>query len=320
MNLKEAVPLIKPIPRKLLREELTTDRLVRPTRIGNNEVYIFIALNAPNLMQEVGRLRELTFRDAGAGFGTAVDIDHFDTDVYPCKQLIVWDPLAEEIIGGYRFNIFHQFKGSLFKDIPLANKLLYNFSATFTAEYLPYLVELTHAFIQPKYQVKYAGRKAAFSLDNIWDGLGALVLKYSFIRYFFGRLTFFSNYDQTVRDLAFYFFAKHLQGKQTLIQAKEPFVLPTSIAELEKVIDGQSAEEDYKKLNQAAKNHGTVIPPLVKSYFNVSGTMKVFEPVFDPYFCSTYATAIMVTITDIYPAFVKRYITSYNRYLAEAKE
>jgi len=96
--------------------------------------------------------------------------------------------------------------------------------------------------------------------------------------------------------------------------------LSTVIAELERVIDGRSVEEDYKKLNQAAKNHGTVIPPLVKSYFNVSGTMKVFEPVFDPYFCSTYAAAIMVTIADIYPTFVKRYITPYKLYLAKAKE
>ena len=320
MNLKEAVPLIKPVSRKLLREELTTDRLVRPTRIGSNEIYIFTAFNAPNLMQEVGRLRELTFRDAGAGFGTAVDIDHFDTDEYPCRQLIVWDPVAEDIIGGYRFNIFHKFEGKPLRDIPLANKSLYSISNTFTNEYIPYVVELARAFIQPKYQPKLAGRKAAFSLDNIWDGLGALVVKYQFIRYFFGRLTFFSNYDPKVRDLAFYFFAKHLQGEQALIQAKEPFALSTVIAELERVIDGRSVEEDYKKLNKAAKNHGTLIPPLVKSYFNVSGTMKVFEPVFDPYFCSTYAAAIMVTIADVYPAFVKRYITPYQRYLAETKE
>jgi len=320
MNLKKAVPLIKPVSRKLLREELTTDRLVLPTRIGSNEVYIFTALKAPNLMQEVGRLRELTFRVAGAGFGTAVDIDHFDTDVYPCKQLIVWDPLAEEIIGGYRFNIFHQFKGNSLNDIPLANKLLYNLSTTFTAEYVPYLVELTHAFIQPKYQPKYAGRKAAFSLDNIWDGLGALVLKYSFIKYFFGRITFFANYDPTVRDLAFYFFAKYLQGNPALLRPKNPFEYQTPLSDLEKVICGSSIKEDFTKLHQAAKNHGTTIPPLVKSYFNVSGTMKVFEPVFDPYFFSTYAAAIMVTIADVYPAFVKRYITPYQRYLAETKE
>jgi len=320
MNLKEAVPLIKPVSRKLLREELTTDRLVRPTRIGSNEIYIFTAFNAPNLMQEVGRLRELTFRDAGAGFGTAVDIDHFDTDEYPCRQLIVWDPVAEDIIGGYRFNIFHKFEGKPLRDIPLANKSLYSISNTFTNEYIPYVVELARAFIQPKYQPKLAGRKAAFSLDNIWDGLGALVVKYQFIRYFFGRLTFFSNYDPKVRDLAFYFFAKHLQGEKALIQAKEPFALSTAIAELERVIDGRSVEEDYKKLNKAAKNHGILIPPLVKSYFNVSGTMKVFEPVFDPYFCSTYAAAIMVTIADVYPAFIKRYITPYQHYLAETKE
>ena len=320
MNLKGAVPLIEPVSRKLLCEELTTDRLVRPTRIGSNEVYIFNGVSAPNLMQEVGRLRELTFRDAGAGFGTAVDIDHFDTDEYPCRQLIVWDPVAYEIIGGYRFNIFHKFKGKPLRDIPLANKSLYSISKTFTFEYIPYLVELARAFIQPKYQPKFAGRKAAFSLDNIWDGLGALVVKYPFIRYFFGRLTFFSNYDPTVRDLAFYFFAKHLQGNPALLSAKKPFEFPTLLNDLEKVIGGSSIKDDFTKLNQAAKNHGTTIPPLVKSYFNVSGTLRVFEPVFDSYFASSYAAAILVTIADVYPAFVKRYITPYQRYLSETKE
>ena len=320
MSLKGAVQLIEPVSRKLLREELTKDRLVRPTRIGSNEVYIFTAHKAPNLMQEVGRLRELTFRDAGAGFGTAVDIDHFDTDEYPCRQLIVWDPVADEIIGGYRFNIFHKFKGKPLRDIPLANKSLYSISKTFTFEYIPYLVELARAFIQPKYQPKFAGRKAAFSLDNIWDGLGALVVKYPFIRYFFGRLTFFSNYDPTVRDLAFYFFAKHLQGNPALLSAKKPFEFPTLLNDLEKVIGGSSIKDDFTKLNQAAKNHGTTIPPLVKSYFNVSGTLRVFEPVFDSYFASSYAAAILVTITDVYPAFIKRYITPYQRYLAETKE
>ena len=151
MNLKEVVPIIEPVPRKLLCEELTTDRLVRPTRIGRNEVYIFNGVNAPNLMQEVGRLRELTFRDAGAGFGTAVDIDHYDTDVFPCRQLIVWNPIDEEIIGGYRFNIFHQFKGNQLKDIPLAIKSLYNISDTFTAKYIPYVAELARAFIPVSY-------------------------------------------------------------------------------------------------------------------------------------------------------------------------
>ena len=319
MNLKGAVPLIEPVSRKLLREELTTDRLVRPTRIGSNEVYIFTALKAPNLMQEVGRLRELTFRDVGAGFGAPADIDHFDTDGNPCRQLIVWDPVDEEIIGGYRFNIFHQFKRKPLQDIPLVNKSLYNISNTFTSEYIPYIVELSRAFIQPKYQPNLAGRKGAFSLDNIWDGLGALVVKYPFIRYFFGRLTFFSNYDPTVRDLAFYFFAKHLQGNPALLRPKNPFEYPTPLSDLEKVIGGSSIKEDFTRLHQAAKNHGTIIPPLVKSYFNVSGTLRVFEPVFDSYFSSSYAAAILVNIADVYPAFIKRYITPYQHYLAETK-
>ena len=313
--MKNIEEIIKPISKEILTNELKISIYLRPTRVGNNDVYIFSAKECPNLMQEVGRLRELTFREAGAGFGKKVDIDDYDINEYPCKQLIVWDPENKEIIGGYRFNMFYDLKGKQLKDIPLTNKSLYNVSDHFVSDYLPYIVELSRAFIQPMYQPKLAGRKAAFSLDNIWDGLGALVIKYPFLKYYFGRLTFFSNYNSTVRDSIFYFFQKHLKGDMSLLEAKDALSLSTPISYMKKKINGLDIKEDFKSLQRIAKDHNMIIPPLMKSYYNASSSLKVFEPVFDSYFGSSFAAAIMVTINDIYPSYEKRYITPYKEFI-----
>ena len=315
MMTKNVEEIIKPISKEILINELKIALFLRPTRVGNNEVYIFSSEQCPNLMEEVGRLRELTFREAGAGFGKEVDIDDYDIGEHRCKQLIVWDPIKKEIVGGYRFNLFYDLKNKNLNDTPLSNKSFYNVSNKFVSDYIPYLVELSRAFIQPMFQPRYAGRRAAFSLDNIWDGLGALVIKYPFLKYYFGRLTFFSNYNATVRDSIFYFFQKHLKGDTFLLQAKSPLSLDTPISYIKKKINMSDIKEDYKSLQLIAKEHNTVIPPLMKSYYNASSSLKVFDPVFDSYFGSSYAAAIIVTIKDIYPSYVKRYIKPYKKFI-----
>ena len=315
MMTKNVEEIIKPISKEILINELKIALFLRPTRVGNNDVYIFSSEQCPNLMEEVGRLRELTFREAGAGFGKKVDIDDYDIGEHCCKQLIVWDPIKKEIVGGYRFNLFYDLKNKNLNDTPLSNKSFYNVSNKFVSDYIPYLVELSRAFIQPMFQPRYAGRRAAFSLDNIWDGLGALVIKYPFLKYYFGRFTFFSNYNATVRDSIFYFFQKHLKGDTSLLQAKSPLSLDTPISYIKKKINMSDIKEDYKSLQLIAKEHNTVIPPLMKSYYNASSSLKVFDPVFDSYFGSSYAAAIIVTIKDIYPSYVKRYIKPYKKFI-----
>ena len=91
--------VIDPVPVELLEMELTPDRLLRDTNKGGNKIYIIDAFSAPNVMREVGRLREIAFRAAGGGTGKDCDIDEFDTMEPPCRQLVVWDPEAREIIG-----------------------------------------------------------------------------------------------------------------------------------------------------------------------------------------------------------------------------
>ena len=96
-------PIIAPVDRELLLAELSPERKVRDTNRAGNEIYIFSAAESPALMREVGRLRELAFRGAGGGTGEEVDIDEEDLAGDGYYQLIVWDPAAREIVGGYRF-------------------------------------------------------------------------------------------------------------------------------------------------------------------------------------------------------------------------
>lgn len=95
--------IIQPISKDLLRSELTPEKMLRMTNKSHNEIYVVTAKDAPNVMKEIGRLREIAFRTAGGGTGKSMDIDEFDTMDNCCRQLIVWNPEAEEIIGGYRY-------------------------------------------------------------------------------------------------------------------------------------------------------------------------------------------------------------------------
>ena len=95
--------IINPVEKSLLKKELNENTFLRDTNNGNNEIYIITENNAPNVMREIGRLREVTFRDAGGGTGKALDLDKYDSGDHCFKQMVLWDPDEEEIIGGYRY-------------------------------------------------------------------------------------------------------------------------------------------------------------------------------------------------------------------------
>ena len=96
-------PIISPVSIDLIKAELTPARKLRDTNKSKNEIYVIDHHNSPNVMREIGRLREEAFRDSGGGSGLEMDIDEFDTMENPYQQLIVWDPAAEKILGGYRY-------------------------------------------------------------------------------------------------------------------------------------------------------------------------------------------------------------------------
>ncbi len=298
--------IIEPIDKSLVEKELTEDKFVRETNNGDNLLYIITANDSPNIMQEIGRLRELSFRSAGGGTGKSVDIDKYDISDNPYKQLIVWDPNEREILGGYRYH--NVAKGG---ELHLSTTSLFNFSDKFKEEYIPHMIELGRSFVQPKYQSSQRRAKGMYALDNLWDGLGALVVLNPGIKYFFGKVTMYSQYNKKARNILIYFMQKYFMDKDSLVTPIDPMKIDIDREVMEKIFTGGDYKEDYKILSKEIRDLGERIPPLINSYMNLSPSMKVFGTVINPYFGNVEETGIMITISEIYQNKIVRHVMPF---------
>lgn len=305
--------IIQPVEKSLLEKELSDQFFFRKTNYGNNKIYIVNAHNAPNVMREIGRLREITFREAGGGTGKSVDIDEYDTCENPYEQMIVWNPKDMEIVGGYRY--IQCGKARFDQDgVPfIATTELFNFSLRFLTEFLPYTIELGRSFVQPVYQPTINSRKGMFSLDNLWDGLGALVIESPGIRYFFGKVTMYPHFNQQARDIIMYFLFKYFPDKDNLVTPITPLEIKTEIRELELLFNGGNYSADYKMLIQTLRELNENIPPLVNAYMNLTSTMRNFGTAINPGFGNVQETGILVTVGDIYESKKERHVASYRK-------
>ena len=304
-------PIIAPVSLDLIKAELTPAKKLRDTNKSRNEIYVINHHDSPNVMSEIARLREVTFRDAGGGSGLEMDIDEFDTMENPYQQLIVWDPEAEKILGGYRYILGSDIKLDENGQPLLATAHMFHFSEKFVKEYLPYTIELGRSFVTPEYQSSKAGTKALFALDNLWDGLGALIVKCNNMKYFFGKMTMYPDYNRQARDLIQHFLFKHFEDKDKLVVPMDPLVIETPTAELERVLHEKEFKDDYKLLNAAVRSYGVNIPPLVNSYMSLSPTMKMFGGGINHEFSEAEETCILVTFDDIYDAKKARHVDSF---------
>ena len=305
--------IIQPVSRDLLMAELTGDRFFRYTNKGNNEIYVVDSGNAPNVLREIGRLREVSFRQAGGGTGKELDLDDFDLGENPYQQLIVWDPAAGDIVGGYRFTCCWDAakRPDGVPDIAMAR--LFRFSAKFIRDYMPYTIELGRSFVQPAYQPSRENRKSIYSLDNLWDGLGGLVVDYPQLKYFLGKVTMYQHFDTYARDLILYFMHRFFPDTDNLAVPYEPLPITTPEAQLAEVFTAESFEENYRLLSQYVRGRKENIPPLINSYMGLSPTMKTFGTAFNEDFGGVEETGIMVTIADIYEAKAKRHVNTYQK-------
>ncbi len=304
-------PIIAPISLELLKAELTPDKKLRDTNKGGNIIYITNHHESPNVMKEIGRLREEAFREAGGSSGLAMDIDDFDTMENPYQQLVVWDPDAEKIIGGYRFILGTDIRLDD-NGIPvLATAHMFNFSPKFINEYLRHTIELGRSFIAPEYQSRHAGTKALFALDNLWDGLGALAIENPDMKYFFGKMTMYPDYNRVARDLIQHFLFKHFEDKEKLVTPIEPLVIETDKSYMDELLTEKEFKDDYLLLNTEVRKRGVNIPPLVNAYMGLSPTMKMFGGGINHEFSEVEETCIMIRFDEIYPEKLERHIDSY---------
>ncbi len=311
-------PIIQPVPVELLKSELTSERQLRMTNKSHNEIYIITAHNAPNVMREIGRLREIAFRDAGGGTGKDCDIDEFDTCENCYKQLIVWNPEANEIIGGYRYLEGTKWEMDEQGQPKLATSHMFHFSERFLKEYMPYTIELGRSFVSLPYQSTKMGAKSLFALDNLWDGLGALTVIMPNVKYFFGKMTMYPSYIREGRDMILYFLKKHFDDKEKLVIPLKPLKIETDEAELAKLFCEEEFREDYRILNREVRRLGYNIPPLVNAYMNLSPTMKLFGTAINYGFGDVEETGILIAMDEVLEEKRVRHIDSFIKEHPEA--
>lgn len=305
--------VIDKLSRKLLLEELDDSIFIRPTNKSQNSIYIFDGNERPNLMKELGRLREATFRDAGGGTGKAIDVDDFDYGNHAYKQLIVWNNEDQEIIGGYRYIICNDALNEN-GEYHLSTSEILKFSNELKSKYFPYTIELGRSFVQPDYQPQNS-RKGIFSLDNLWDGLGALVVDNPQMKYFFGKITMYTDFNKQARDLILDFMDLFFPDNDKLAMPKEPIKRgdkDTAFFEEIKLLEYKKA---YNLMASKVKELGEYVPPLFNSYMSLSPSMKTFGTCINSHFGDVEETGIMVTINDIYEEKKSRHVQSYLNYL-----
>lgn len=312
--------IIQPIDRELLKAELTPEKRLRMTNKRNNKIFVVTAHDSPNVMKEIGRLREIAFRTAGGGTGKSMDIDEFDTCDNCYKQLIVWNPDADEIIGGYRYLYGSNWELDDDGQPKLATSHLFHFSDKFLKDYMPYTVELGRSFVALEYQNVRRNSKSIFALDNLWDGLGALTVLNPNLKYFFGKMTMYPSYIRRGRDMILYFLKKHFDDKEHLIVPRKPLELQEDPEELKKLFSESDFKADYKILNREIRQLGYNIPPLVNAYMGLSPTMKLFGTAINNGFGDVEETGILISVDEILEDKRVRHIDSFIKEHRESLE
>ena len=303
-------PIIPAVETSLLLKELE-GHLLRPSNKADNLIYDITAHECPNVMREIARLREISYRDGGGATGQEMDIDAMDTMAKPYHQLIVWDPDNKQIIGGYRYLFGHEAEirdGQPF----ITSAHLFHYSERFIRDYLPNTIEFGRAFVQPMYQKREMGIKALFALDNIWDGIGAVMYNHPEIRYMIGKVTIYPDYNATARELIYAYLKQYHLGEEGLFAPYKPFLSePLSASPFE----GEDKQENYHILQRAVREQGTVIPPMFSAYLNLTNDIQFFGNAINDELANVYETGIMVDLETVYQEKKERYITPYVQWL-----
>ena len=302
-------PIIPPVDVNLLEKELE-GHLLRPSNKADNLIYDITSHECPNVMREIARLREISYRDGGGATGMEMDIDDMDLMEKPYHQLIVWDPQNKRIIGGYRYLIGSE--AEIRNGQPyITSAHLFHYSERFIRDYLPHTIEFGRAFVQPDYQKREMGVKALFALDNIWDGIGAVLYKHPEVRYMIGKVTIYPDYNVTARNLIYGYLNRYHRGEEGLFEPYQALPIP----EIDSPFKGDDAQENYHTLQHAVREQGTVIPPMFSAYLNLTNDLQFFGNAINDELANVYETGIMVDLNTVYQEKKQRYIDSYVQWL-----
>jgi len=167
--------------------------------------------------------------------------------------------------------------------------------------------------VHPDYQSRNIERKSLFALDNLWDGLGAIILDNHHLKYLFGKVTMYPHFDQNARNMILYFLRRHFSDPDDLVVPLEPARIDIHEEEMKKLFTGWRYKENYKILSQEVRKLGENIPPLINAYMNLSPTMRTFGTFINHKFGNVEETGIMITLRDIYVDKINRHLASYKK-------
>ena len=279
------VPIIEPVQTALLKAELTEEHFLRETNHSGNKLYVVDNQCAPNVLREIGRLREIAFRAGGGGTGKEADLDAFDLDAAFCyKQLVLWDREEECIVGGYRFVPCDEVLYDRFGQPLMPSSHLFHFTKHFLGGDFLRTIELSRSFIRPEYQSTELGSKSLYALDNLMDGLVTIMEQFKGrMEFFFGKMTIYPSFPEKALQMLLYFLRKHFGSWMTdinnktgrLVVPKNPIKI-TFAKEWDKLFTEDNFRDDYVILKREVRKLGANIPPLVNTYMNLSPTMKSF--------------------------------------------
>lgn len=297
--------IIEPVKREKLITELKFCKLIKQTFRRGNEIYSFTNTDAPSLMVEVGRLREKAFRSIGCGTGDILDLDDYDFGNGAYRQLIVWNPRDQEIVGGYRYAVGSNY---LQRTERLSMCHYFRYSRKFTADYLPFSIELGRAWVNPSHRLSSSVSNSIFALDNLWEGIGAIIAENKDVRYLYGKVTIPENYNPIACILLTWFLNHYFKRKSNLMSPRKPVTSPQVLAIAGEKVTGTNPEKDYKIIANYIRSQDVVVPPLISAYLKLAQRIIVFGTTSNPELGNAFETGILIAIKDIYPEKHERYI------------
>ncbi len=288
-----------PVPAELLTAEvarLPEDRCLAEN--GDLAVYVGTARELPELLREVGRLREITFRGAGEGTGKSCDLDSFD-DYY--SHILLWHKTKRELVGAYR-------AGNTAEILPergvggLYTSTLFRYDERIFQRLGPAL-ELGRSFVRPEYQRQYA------PLLLLWKAIARMVARRPEIPVLFGAVSISNDYNAASREMIYRFFAERMKEDELaeLIEPRRPF-RPGPLRNWD--CRGMSqALRDLDELSQPindVETDGKGLPILLRQYAKIGGKLLGFNV--DRKFSNVLDGLVVVDLRQTEPAVLERYM------------
>jgi len=289
--------VVHPTDAKAVKKALYQARLLGETRDGK-KIFLYRFRDDCPVMQEIARLRELTFRTVEEGTGLAFDLDKFD--VY-YSHIVLWDDQDLEIVGAYRIGEGPQILADYGID-GFYTSTLFDLHGAF-ADYLPHGLELGRSFVQPRYWGQH-------SLEYLWYGIGAYLRERPDIKYLFGPVSISNAYPPLAKELIIGFYRQQFGSDLPEARAKRPFVISEQCQQFAAQTFSGDYSSSFKLLNGELKKLGVKVPTLYKQYVElcVDKGCHFIDFNIDPDFNHCIDSLIMVEIDKIAPKKRQRYI------------